>query len=131
MTDPEGDFSFAPKLGEGEIYAASTAGFARGRAADLVANGQIMLRAWASVRGRLVEKGKPLANEHVQLELRVNPLSQRLWFYLPSTCTDDEGQFFIDCVPAGDLQISTRSPIERGTTFTMQSQRRFNARPGQ
>ena len=98
MTDPEGDFSFAPKLGEGEIYAASTAGFARCRAADLIAKGQIMLQAWASVRGRLVERSKPLANEHVQIEFRVNPLSQTLWFYLPSTCTDDEGQFFIDYI---------------------------------
>ena len=132
ITDPEGEFSFAPKLGEGEIFAASPRGFASGRTSELAARGTLTLQPWARVEGRLVQKGKPVVGEHVDLAWRSGAPFDRPWFYLHGTLTDEDGRFALEHVPPGDREITTRVSVGGGGQgWTTQSQRKLTIKPGE
>ncbi len=133
ITDPEGEFRFAPKYGAGEVFAANSKGFGRCRTSDLAQNGKFTLQPWARVNGRLVEKGKPVANEAVELgwPLGSRGLNQP-WLGLPTVRSDAEGWFSFPCVPSGKLEISTRGPTQKGDLpGDLQPQRQFTVKPGE
>jgi hypothetical protein len=133
ITDPEGEFDFPPKLGEGEIFAASSRGFAHCRTSELAAQGKLTLQPWGTVRGRLFQNGKPLAGETLDLGLARPSSVERAWFNLHGTRADEEGWFALENVPPVELELRTRVPM--GTTpgagWTSQSQRKFALKPGE
>jgi hypothetical protein len=133
ITDPEGEFDFPPKLGEGEIYAAGVRGFGHCRTSELAAQGKLTLQPWGSVRGRLLQNAKPLAGEAVDLGWPIGGSMQRPWFNLPGTRADEEGWFALEKVPPGELELRTRLPVGAGsgTGWTTQTQRKFTLKPGE
>ncbi|HTL55492.1 MAG TPA: carboxypeptidase-like regulatory domain-containing protein [Candidatus Limnocylindrales bacterium] len=130
LTDPSGEFSFAPKLGEGEIFAASSRGFAHCKTSELTVKGKLVLEAWGSIRGRVMQDSKPIAGEGVEIGLPRDGSTDRPWFNLPSTRTDEEGRFSMNKVPAGELELRTRVPLGAGS-WTSQTQRKFTLKPAE
>ena len=133
LTDPEGDFSFPPKLGPGELFATSARGFARTTTTELAAKGTLTLQPWGRVHGRLLKDGKPLAGENVDLNWRNGGGMERPWFNLHGTRTDDDGRFALEHVPPGELQLATRVPmgVGGGSGWTTEAQRTFTVKPGE
>jgi hypothetical protein len=129
QTDADGHFRFKPKPGVGEIFAASSDGFAKTAVESVATNFEMKLEPWARVRGRLVQQGKPAGGENVDL---FAPVFGPAILNLPGAVTDDEGRFSIGFVPPGDMRISTRVYMDSGRSgWRTQSQRRFTARPGE
>jgi hypothetical protein len=132
LTDPDGAFDFPPKLPGGVLVAATSSGFARIGAAELAPEGKLTLQPWARIRGRLVQNGKPLAGENLDLEW-AEPFSfDRPHVNLHGTKTGDDGSFVVEHVPAGKLQLATRQRLGQGpgSGWTTHSQRSFTAEPG-
>ena len=132
MTDSAGRFSFAPKLGLGELIVGCPSGFGRLSLTSPGGTNDIIVQPWAEVRGRLVKDGKPLPNEHVDLSFHSQwrPGQPRLGLH--GTVTDEEGRFTIGHVPPGQLQLMTRVPVEQPKgAWTEQSQRQFSVQPGE
>ncbi len=132
FTGPEGEFSFAPKLGDGEVFAAGDRGFARCGTIKLAANSKLILQPWARVRGRLVQNGKPVAGEHVDLDWPVSSSFDRPLLNLHGTRTDDDGRFVLEHAPPGELRIMTRIAEDSFGThgWTTHPQRSFTVKPG-
>jgi hypothetical protein len=134
MTDPEGEFSFAPKLGDCELFAACEKGFAHCGAADLLtANGKLTLQPWAKIHGRLIQKGKPAASEHVDLGWPNGYSFAAPFLNLHGSRTDDDGRFSIEHVPPGEMQITTRLMMKEGggNGWTSTTQKKFTVKPGE
>jgi hypothetical protein len=132
-TDLEGRFRFPPKLGDCEIVAANSAGIARVKAAGLAVNGDVRLEPWVTVRGRLVQNGKPVDAEPVDAGYATPYRPDRPMLHLPAGRTDAEGRFKIDHLPPGELQVSTRVMfgVSANSGWTIQPQRLFTAKPGE
>lgn len=132
VTDSTGRFSFAPKLGQGELVAGCPSGFGRLSLASSGGTNDLIVQPWAEVRGRLVKGGKPIQNEHVDLSFHAEWKPGRPHIGLHGTITDEQGRFTIDHVPPGELQLTTRAPVEqpRGA-WTEQRQRYFAVQPGE
>ena len=130
ITDPSGQFDFPAKLGEGELFAVSSRGFAHGTTGELSSRGKLVLQPWGSVRGRLLQNSKPLAGEPVDIGWPREGSADRPWFNLPGARTDQDGQFSLEKVPAGELEIKTRVPLGAGS-WTSQTQRKFTLKPGE
>jgi hypothetical protein len=130
VTDASGRFKFTPQVGEGNIFAANSRGFGWTTPQSLQTNQVTVLQPWAHIHGRLMQDGKPVAGENMDLsESRVFDLPI---LNLHGGVTDDAGRFTIDFVPAGELEISTRKYIGSGHSSWMgQSQRDFIAKPGE
>lgn len=130
VTDASGRFQFTPEVGQGNIFTASSRGFGWTTPQALQTNQVMILQPWTHVHGRVVQDGKPVAGENMDL-------SESRVFNLPilnlhGGVTDDAGRFTIDFVPAGELEISTRKYIGSGHSSWMgQSQRDFTAKPGE
>ena len=132
LTDVRGRFHFTPQLGTGKIFAANSGGFGWTTSTALQTNGEIILRPWARVHGRLVKDGKPIAGEYVDLSQSAVFSSGLPFLNLHGTVTDDDGRFAIGCVPPGDMSISTRNYMGSGHSgWSNQSQQTFTARPGE
>ena len=131
LTDPDGFFSFSPKLGEGEIFAAGARGFAHCRTSELAVQGKLTLQPWGRVRGRLLQNGKPVAGEALDLSWSNASSIDQPWFNLHGTHTDDEGRFVLENVPPAELQLTTRVPMDGAHGWTTQTQRKFTVKPGQ
>jgi hypothetical protein len=127
-TDPEGQFDFRPKFSGGEVLAANDLGFARLTANELASKHKLTLRPWARVDGRLVQMGRPMANENVDLEWSGNSPPEAPIIGLPGTKTDADGRFLIEHVPPGALQLVTRVP--EGLGWTTRPQMKFDAPSG-
>ena len=132
ITDSTGRFGFAPKLGLGELIVSCPGGFGRLSLTSPGGTNDIIVQPWAEVRGRLVKDGKPVPNEHVDLSFHAEWKPGRPHIGLHGTITDEQGRFTIDHVPPGELQLTTRAPVEqpRGA-WTEQRQRYFAVQPGE
>ncbi len=131
-TDTQGRFQFPPKLGASEIVAATDAGFVRVEASALPADGQVQLQPWAKVSGRLVQAGKPVADETLEIWFAgvFQPDHPRV--NLQSTKTDPDGQFVFDRVPPAELRILTRHKVrEKDGSWTLEPQKSFTVKPGE
>ncbi len=128
-TSSTGEFSFAPKIGDGELFAAAPAGFASCQTAKLAGGAaRLVLQPWARIHGRLLKDGKPALRE----PLNLFPAAQVQSALIPEgTVTDDEGGFAFERVPPGDLVISTRARAAQPGAWTMQPQKKFTVQPGQ
>jgi uncharacterized GH25 family protein len=132
VTDSTGRFGFAPKLGQGELVAGCPRGFGRLSLASSGGTNDLVVQPWAEVRGRLVKGGKPIPNEHVDLSFRAEWKPGRPHIGLHGTITDEQGRFTIDHVPPGELQLTTRAPVEQSRgAWTEQRQRYFAVQPGE
>jgi len=132
MTDSAGRFSFAPKLGLGELIVGCPSGFGRLSLTSLEGTNVIIVQPWAEVRGRLLKDGKPVRNEHVDLSFHSQRRPGQPHLGLHGTVTDEEGRFTIGHVPPSELQLMTRMPVEQPKGAWMeQSQRRFAVQPGE
>jgi len=132
ITDSAGRFSFAPKLGLGELIVGCPSGFGRLSLTSLGGTNDIIMQPWAEVRGRLVKDGKPVQNEHVDLSFHSEWRPGQPHLGLHGTVTDEEGRFTIGHVPPGQLQLMTRVPVEQPKGAWMeQSQRQFAVQPGE
>jgi hypothetical protein len=132
VTDDQGRFSFRPEYGDSEILAASPTGFARASAASVKATGQLKLSAWAKLKGRLIEKGQPVAHENLDLRWESGFDPSRPFLNLGGVKTDDDGRFSFDRVPPGSLELTTRQksgPNIGG--WSSIPQKRFKSQPGQ
>lgn len=129
-TDAQGRFSFAPKLGEGQIVVACSNGFARLSATSLETNQVITLEPWAQVRGRLVQNGKPVPDANVDVQFDGVWKANQPHLNLHGTRTDDEGRFTIEYIPPGSLQLTTRLPQGNGAWMN-RNQRAFTTKPGE
>ncbi len=131
ITDPDGQFDFAPKLGEGDVYAAGARGFAHCRASKLAGQRTLTLQPWGSVHGRLLQSSKPVAGEAVDAGWGIHGSMDRPWFNLHGTRTDDQGNFTIDYLPPGELELQTRVMLGTSSGWTTQLQRKFTLKPGE
>jgi hypothetical protein len=132
MTDSAGRFSFAPKLGLGELIVGCPSGFGRLSLTSLAGTNDIIVQPWAEVRGRLVKDGKPLPNEHVDLSFHSEWRPGQPHLGLHGTVTDEEGRFTIGHVPPGELQLMTRMHLgQTKGAWRWQSQRQFAVQPGE
>jgi hypothetical protein len=129
-TADDGQFRFAPKLGECEIIALSSNGWLRIASAQLATNGTVAMQAWARVSGRLMREGQPVTGEHVDLKPVTDFNGQRPWVNFHGAITDDEGRFTIERVPPGSWHLTTRIQSGYGG-WTNQRQHQFTAEPGQ
>jgi uncharacterized GH25 family protein len=132
QTDDQGRFSFAPKFGDSEIIAASASGFAKVPASQVQRSGNLQLSAWAGIKGRLVEKGKPVANENLDLRWAggFNPAAPYL--NLGGTKTDEDGRFSFSRVPIGALELTTRQNLGQNMGgWSSTSQKSVTTRAGE
>jgi hypothetical protein len=132
LTDATGQFSFAPQLGTGKIFAANSNGFGRIIPEALQKSGVVILQPWARVHGRLVKDGKPVAGENVDLSWGGSFSHDWPLLNLHGAVTDKDGRFTIDFVPPGSMSISTRKHLDSDHSgWTNQQQRDFTAKPGE
>ena len=129
VTDPEGRFKFAPRPGEADIYAATDKGFVHASANNLPE--KIALQPYGRVRGRLVRNGKPVAEEEVDLAMQrqFSMLSPHL--NLHGTLTDQDGNFLIENVPPGNLQLTRREGMDGGGGWSNVEIKKFETQPGE
>ena len=131
QTDAQGNFAFAPKLGEGVVLTMNEVGFAQVPVLELQTNRQVRLQPWAQVRGRLQQHGQPLAREAVDLESGEAFHPDRPIVGMYGTRTDADGRFAFERVPPGTYRLTTRVLFQGNPgTWTNQPQKRFTARPG-
>lgn len=131
-TDAQGRFQFPPKFGASEIIVATDAGFARVAASALPADGQVQLQPWAKVAGRLVQAGKPVADENVELQFAGGFQPDHAFLNLQGTKTDADGRFTFDRVPPAELQIATRRKLDANSAGWMTvPQKQFTAKSGE
>lgn len=131
-TDAQGRFHFSPKFGASEIIAVTDGGFARVSDASLAADATVRLQLWARVSGRLVQAGKPAANESVEIQFAGGFRPERPFVNLQGTKTDADGWFVFDRVPPVDLQIATRHKLgENSGGWTLVPQKTFTPKPGE
>lgn len=131
-TDAEGRFQFAPKLGGGELFAATQTGFARVPAEVVRSGGEVRIQAWAKVTGRFIRDGRPVANEPVELQFAGGFKPERPYLYLQGTKSGEDGRFTLERVPAGELQLATRHTLPGdGGAWSVVPQKTFTAQPGE
>jgi hypothetical protein len=130
-TDGQGKFSFPPKFGDTEIIAAGPLGFVRSPANQLKSSGQLRLTPWAKLKGRLVQNGKPVANENLDLRWAGGFDPTRPYLNLGGVKTDDDGRFAFGRVPPGSLEITTRQRLgENHGGWSSIPQKKVTAVPG-
>lgn len=114
MSDPDGFFSFPPRLETGKIYVATEAGYAEHRADASEARLEVRLQSWGRIEGKLMQDGKPVAHETVGLNFARSFNPDEPWVNLQHAVkTDAEGRFTFERVPPGELNIVTRQPIDQ------------------
>ncbi len=129
-TDAAGKFSFAPKVGAGELVVACSSGFGRLPLASPEGTNVVTVQPWAEVRGRLVKDGKPVQNEHVDVSLDSEWKPGQPHLNFGGAITDEDGRFSIGYVPPGAIQLTTRKPMGQ-RAWTNERIKRFDARPGE
>ena len=129
VTDAQGRFKLASKIGEAEVFAATKEGFVRALAKDLPES--IQLKAYGAVRGRLVKNGKPVPEAEVDLgwERDFNPDHPHLGMH--GTITGDDGRFEIVSVPPGNVKVSRREKSELGGGWSNIEIKLFEALAGE
>jgi hypothetical protein len=131
QTDSEGRFSFAPKIGEGELIVACSNGFGRVSASVPEPIITVIIEPWARVHGRLVQNGKPVAQEKVDVKFDQDFRPGHPMLHLHGTVTDEDGRFSIERVPPGSLRLTTRVPVGSGGAWTSLVQKKFTAKPAE
>ncbi len=131
-TDAQGRFQFSPKFGDSEIVAVTDGGFARVAASGLAADAKVRLQPWAKVTGRLVQAGKPVAEENVEIQFAGGFRPDHAFVNQQGTKTDAEGRFVFERVPPVELQIATRRKLgENSGGWTLVPQKSFTPKPGE
>jgi uncharacterized GH25 family protein len=125
--DAQGAFAFAARLEGGRIFAATEQGFAECSVEELTKSSKIMLQPWGSIKGRLVQAGKPVTNETVAVTVasEFNPDQPHVNLQ-HRVATDSNGAFEFQHVPPGKMQIVTLVPmgaegLSRGWTHQLQA----------
>lgn len=129
VTDDQGRFEFGPKYGKSEVIVATPEGFARVAAAQITGAPTVRLEPWASVSGRMIQGGRPLVREPVDMQKNqaYSPAAPHL--NMEGTVTDEDGRFRLERVPPGLMQLTTREGAGGG--WTSIPQHRWDAKPGQ
>jgi beta-lactamase regulating signal transducer with metallopeptidase domain len=107
-TDSSGHFSFPLEWGIQLLVAASPSGFKTFSAEGLAADSKLALEEYGSIRGTLYRDGLPGKGEDLDLAF-ANTSSMGIQIS-NHVVTDDQGGFEFHQVPAGELQITSRSP---------------------
>ena len=124
VTDAEGRFSVQAEVTGGVIVAHPEAGwlFATAEEWPAVASGEepIRLRRWATVEGRLLREGKPLANVPVRLTRyrsvgNAKPPWADVLTNRPTTFTDADGRFRLTHLFAGRAFIAAEGNGDQTT----------------
>jgi beta-lactamase regulating signal transducer with metallopeptidase domain/thiol-disulfide isomerase/thioredoxin len=128
-TDPNGTFEIASQLEKYALFAISRDGYGEVQRAAGELPGQIRLRRWAKVSGRLLQSGKPVANGDVMLNtIRLGSGDEPHVYINLQTKTDDDGSFAFDRVPPvpcrvrGWLHFSAPSPLTSGPSIPLTPQ---------
>ena len=128
-TDKKGTFEIASQLEKYALFAVSREGYGEVQRAAEELPGQIRLRRWAKVSGRLLQSGKPVPDCQVMLStIRLSSGDEPHVFINLWTKTGDDGSFVFDRVPPvpcrviGWLHFSAPSPLKSGPSVPLSPQ---------
>jgi hypothetical protein len=130
ITDEMGQFKCAAKLGDTELYAANESGFLK-LAAKEAKGGKFMLQPWATVKGRLMENGRPAARVNIDLRWQQEFDSARSYINLSGVQTGENGEFEFKKVPPGDLHLTRRETVAPGNGWINIPLKGLTAKPGE
>ena len=128
-TDRKGMFEIASQLEKYALFAISREGYGEVQRAAGELPGQIRLRRWGKVNGRLLQSGKPVPDCEVMLStIRLTSGDEPHVFINLWTKTGDDGSFVFDWVPpvscrvSGWLHFSAPSPLKSGPSVPLSPQ---------
>jgi peroxiredoxin/uncharacterized GH25 family protein len=138
VTNDKGRFSFAPMLDAFSAIVVDDAGYLEKRVEDLLANGELRLRPWARVEGKLLIGARPGTNEAVRLWPAHIPYENEprnfaaLQIFL-NVKTDDEGRFVFERVPPMHVEVYHEPKVRdsRMGTTPMAQTTKLTLRPGE
>ena len=112
MTDSKGAFSWQPDDTVVAIYAASCAGFASAKPADLELDSTLQMKRWGRIEGSYSKRKQPMVDVRMALDnLPRHGVRMEPWLHLNSSpTTDSEGRFQFSAVPPIKFQLCYMSP---------------------
>jgi len=132
VTSSDGRFKFAARLGDTELFSANGEGFLRVKASEVKQGQELQLQRWSSIYGVLMDDGKPVPGEHLDLSWIQEYDLNRPYLNLHGTVTDDSGNFKIEKVPPGGMAIAIRKALGAGNQGWQSIKlKRFTTRPGE
>ncbi|MHC4166337.1 MAG: carboxypeptidase regulatory-like domain-containing protein [Planctomycetota bacterium] len=106
-TTAEGRFSFPPEPDPFLLVVADNTGYARVTREEIARSGQIQLRRWARIEGRLFQVGKPVVGHRIRLSpVRVGNSTAPHFFAQYYSTTNEEGEFIFERVAPGPVSLS-------------------------
>ena len=100
-------------------------------ATELKPGQAVRLEKWSRLRGVLMQDGKPVVGENIDLRWLDNFSPDRPYLNLHGTVTDDNGAFEIEKVPAGKISIALRDTTGGGGAWTSRRLKLFEAPAGE
>jgi thiol-disulfide isomerase/thioredoxin/uncharacterized GH25 family protein len=132
VSDADGSFEFVPQIDPYTLVAVSNNGFAMAERDPGQAPGDIELRPWATVSGRLLQEGKPIADCAIYLTpVRLRGTEDARIQVASTATTTADGSYAFDRVPPiparlhAFLHFSSPSPLKSGRSVPI------NLRPGE
>ena len=125
--DGNGSFEIASPLEKYALIVLSREGYGDVVRAANELPGQIRIRRWAKVTGRLIQSGKPVPNCNVMLSpIRISDGDEPHVFINLQTNTEKDGSFVFDRAPPGPCQVngwlhfSVASPLASSRSIPLQ-----------
>ena len=139
VSNAKGYVRFLPQRGEFRLLVVSRQGYADLRENQLPKSGIIRLISWAKITGHLTVGGKPVAGWRATSNWRdfvgpvFNSSNPEIWM-TSDTKSDHAGNFILERIPAGKVQVSMyRMPVGGPSTARIPNSeiKSLNIKPGQ
>jgi hypothetical protein len=106
-TDADGRFSFTPEGASYLFVVLHDTGYAQATKEEVTATGEIRIRPWGRIEGKLVKGGKPVGSYQVRMyPISVSSSDGPNLFSQYYTATDENGAFVFDRVSPGPVSLA-------------------------
>lgn len=106
-TNTQGHFSFPPEKDPFLLVVVNDMGYAEVTQKEIADSGQIQLKPWAKIEGKLLQDGKPVTGYRIRLSpVRVGNSTALHFFPRYSATTNGKGEFTFERVAPGPVSLS-------------------------
>jgi hypothetical protein len=106
-TTTQGRFSFPPEKDPFMLVVINDMGYAEVTQKEIAGSGQIQLKPWAKIKGKLIRDGKPVTGYRIRMyPVRVGNSNALHFFPRYSATTNGKGEFIFERVSPGPFSLS-------------------------